>query len=114
MRPESQALVRDAIRALEQIEHFTAGKSGTDFAADDMLRAAVERGFTITGEALNRLRQRAPDLAAGIAGLPEAIGLRNVLVHGYSVVNDDVLWLTVTDDVPPLLATLRALVESHD
>jgi uncharacterized protein with HEPN domain len=38
-----------------------------------------------------------------------AIATRNQLIHGYLGVDDDVLWTIIRDDVPVLLAQLRAL-----
>lgn len=58
---------------------------------------------------MSRFRRLEPEAAAQTAGLAEAVALRNVLVHGYAAVNRDVMWLTVTDDAPLLLATLRGL-----
>ena len=59
-------------------------------AADELLRAAVERQFAIAGAALGQLRRRDADTAARIVRLPEAIGLCDVLLHGYVLINDDV------------------------
>ncbi len=34
-------------------------------------------------------------------------GMRNRLIHGYDVVDYGLLWDTVTDDLPPLIRSLR-------
>jgi uncharacterized protein with HEPN domain len=57
--------------------------------------AAVERQFQIIGEALNRLSQAAPELAARITDLRRAVGMRNVLIHAYRRVDDDAVWQTL-------------------
>ena len=36
--------------------------------------------------------------------------MRNRLVHAYFDINLDLVWDTVTDDLPPLIATLEAIV----
>ena len=36
--------------------------------------------------------------------------MRDRLVHGYFDVNLDVVWETVTDDLPPLIAQLEKIV----
>jgi uncharacterized protein with HEPN domain len=33
--------------------------------------------------------------------------MRNRVIHGYDAVNFDLLWDTVRDDLPPLVAVLR-------
>ncbi|MGP6204625.1 HepT-like ribonuclease domain-containing protein [Microbacterium sp. F2] len=44
------------------------------------------------GEALNNLRRAYGDTAALIPEVERIIGLRNVLAHGYAVVDDSVVW----------------------
>ena len=36
--------------------------------------------------------------------------MRNRLVHGYDVIDFDLLWDTIIDDLPPLIATLEKIV----
>jgi uncharacterized protein with HEPN domain len=38
------------------------------------------------------------------------IGFRNVLIHGYSIVNHERVWSTIMDDLPKLLAEVEALL----
>ena len=40
--------------------------------------------------------------------------MRNVIVHAYWEVDHDVLWRTVTDDLPTLLTTMRPLLDEID
>ncbi len=72
------------------------------YFADDLLRSAVERHFEIIGEALNNLAKIAPELAARIPQLKAAIGLRNILIHGYRAVNDAIVWRITTEQLPAL------------
>ena len=37
-------------------------------------------------------------------------GMRNLIVHGYWSIDDDVVWGVVEDDIPALLPQLRALL----
>jgi uncharacterized protein with HEPN domain len=36
--------------------------------------------------------------------------MRNRLIHGYDFVDYDILWQTVKEDLPPLVAVLEPLV----
>lgn len=65
-----------------------------------MLRAAVERRFTIVGEALNRLLRHSPELAGTIPELAKAVAFRNILVHGYAEIDDKIVWLTIREHLP--------------
>jgi len=40
-------------------------------------------------------------------------GMRDRLIHGYFDVNLDVVWETVTQDLPPLIAQLGKLLASE-
>ena len=55
MRLEARKYLRDIQVAAERIHRFTAGKQFEQYLADEMLRSAVERQFSIIGEALSRL-----------------------------------------------------------
>ena len=103
----------DARRAAEQVGTFVAGRSRADYAADVMLRSAVERQFEIVGEALNKLSRADPDLAASIADLPRIVAFRNLLIHGYASIDDELVWDAATNRVRPLVARLNELLEAQ-
>lgn len=107
MQPDSQALLVDAATAIAAIGEFTSGKGADDYLADVLLRSAVERQLRITGETLSQIRRKDPETAAAIPGTIEAIGLRNVHAHSYGTVDDDIVWRTITDELPALRASLE-------
>lgn len=110
MQPDSNARLYEAVRALEKIAEFVAGRTQAEFYSDELLRVAVERKFTIAGEALTVLRRLDLDMARHIPDLPALVALRDILVHGYAVVNRDVLWRTIAEDIEPVLANIRRLL----
>jgi uncharacterized protein with HEPN domain len=62
------------------------------------------------GEAAARLSAETRDHSPQIPW-PDIIGLRNRLIHGYDIVDFDILWDIVNDDLPPLIAQLREVLE---
>ncbi len=87
-----------------------AGRSVDDYASDEMLRLAVERSFEIIGEALNRLHRHDPDLAAKISHSSAIIGFRNILAHGYDIVEEAQVWKVIIEDLPVLRNEVDALL----
>ena len=53
------------------------------------------------GEALNQLSKADPALAASIPDLPRIIAFRNVLIHGYAVVEHPRVWRIIQESLPP-------------
>ena len=80
------------------------------YSADRLLRQAVERNFEIIGEAIKRLVQADPQTAAGIAKYPQIIAFRNVLIHGYDLVDHALVWSAVQTQVPALLLDVERLL----
>jgi uncharacterized protein with HEPN domain len=91
MQADAAKYVWDAKEAARRILRFAASRTVDDYRGDELLRSAIERQFTILGEALARLRQLDASLAARITDLPRAVAMRNVLVHAYAEI-DDVVW----------------------
>jgi uncharacterized protein with HEPN domain len=109
MRAEAEKYLWDAKESARRIQRFAAGRTLDDYRCDEMLRAAIERQFTILGEALGRLRQLEPEHAARITALPRAVAMRDLLVHAYAEIDDEIVWGVVSGHVAGLLAELESL-----
>ncbi len=100
MQPESAAFLWDARAAGVRIAIFADGLTGESYAADELRRSAAERQLEIDGEALNRLRRADPETAQRVPDISRIVGLRNILAHGYAVVDDTVVWSAVSERLP--------------
>ncbi len=107
---ESLKLLEDVRRAAGLITSFVEGKTLADYTADALLRSAVERQFEIIGEALNRLARRDPTLAASIQHSPRIVAFRNILIHGYDLVDHDLVWGVIETHLPVLYEQVEALL----
>ena len=113
MRRDPRANVWDARQAINAIVEFTSGRTIEDFQQDLMLRSAVGRQFEIVGEALNRLARHDQGLANRIPDIRQIVAFRNILVHGYAIVDSDRVWRTIHESLPGLQeAVERILKES--
>lgn len=114
MPRDVRAYLWDARQAIGHLRSFIDGKTWDDYAQDVLLRSGVERQFEIIGEALNSLSKAAPEAAARIDDLPRIIAFRNILIHGYAVVDDRVVWQVVTTRLDTLDAVLVAISRDDD
>ncbi len=99
--------------ALGQVEDLLAKARSTSLdrlLADRDLQAIFERRFEILGEALRRLERYAPKVFARVASGREAIGMRNLIAHGYDGVDHRILWATVQNDLPATAESIRVLI----
>lgn len=92
MPPDILGTLEHIHEAAGFIEADTAGMTFETFKADRRTRQAVERNFEIIGEAVNRLRRHAPDVAARIGASNKIVGFRNQLSHGYDRIEYPTVW----------------------
>jgi uncharacterized protein with HEPN domain len=114
MQPEVAKLLYDARAACVAIATFTVGKDFSAYAADAMLRSAVERQFEIIGESLGRAVRIEPGLEARIPEIHRIVGLRNRLIHGYDSVDDELMWDLLQTKLPELTKLLDAVLVGID
>jgi uncharacterized protein with HEPN domain len=114
MRPESKKFLYDIRKASERLAEFVAGKTFADYAADALLRSAVERQFEIIGEALSQAIKLEPDLVNAISEARRVISFRNILIHGYAAVSNEVVWDVLQKDLPRLGREVDALLNGID
>lgn len=93
MRPRDvRVCLSDALAASEAIGRFVDGETLETYLADHKLRSAVERQFEVIGEALNQGRSADQERVDSIAHARAIIGFRNQLIHGYALVDDEIVW----------------------
>ena len=105
----------DRIRVLHMIEaaesalSFASGRERADFDADRMLLFGVVRAIEVIGEAAGKISQ---DTRRAAPTIPWAaiVSMRNRLIHAYFDIDHDIVWKTVTEEIPALLPALRALL----
>ena len=84
------------------------GKSFELFQKDPDFRDSFLMNILQIGEAANRLSEECRE---DLSDLPwaEIIGTRNIIVHGYVRVRDEIIWDIIENDVPLLKNRLEKL-----
>jgi len=112
MQLEAKKYLADMVRAADQVARFTAGKRFEDYAADELLRSAVERAFTVLGEALACLRKIDEPAASRISEHRRIVAFRNILIHGYAEIDHRLVWDIVVSKLPALRTDVAQLLAS--
>ncbi|MFT5350506.1 MAG: hypothetical protein ACI909_001226 [Planctomycetota bacterium] len=88
-------------------------KALDDLMDDRILQRALERVLEIISESARRVsivtRENADEIH-----WREIIGQRNFLAHEYGQIDHEILYLTVMNDMPPLIRQLQILLPSLD
>jgi uncharacterized protein with HEPN domain len=106
---DPRAAVLDMVLAIERAQRLRAGMDESEFLKDERAQWALFSQIVILGEAAGRLQDSFQHANPGIPWT-SAIAMRHRLVHGYDTVDWGRVWKTVTEDLPPLLKQLRALL----
>lgn len=113
--PHSTAkLLHDILHAGKAIRQFVAQRTIDDYREELMFRSAVERQFEIVGEAMNRLDRVDATMLGRIPGHEKIIAFRNIIAHGYDVLDEAIVWQVVEDYLPPLLEQVEQLLQEAE
>ena len=86
---------------------MAAGRTRTELDENLMLRMALARCLEILGEAAAKVT---PATRAQVPSVPfgQIVSMRNRLIHAYFDVDLDIVWTTVSEDLPALIPALDA------
>ena len=108
MNEAARRRLLDALGACEAIASFTQGRAFEEYERSLLLRSAVERQLEIVGEALRRAELADARVGARVSNLRRIVGLRNRIIHGYDVVDQQLVWSIIRDELPALVEQLTA------
>ena len=109
MPHSKETLLEDILVAIQDLESFSEGKTFNDYKSDRLLQSAIERQIEIIGEVLHRLRALDESYLNSITDAHRIIGMRNILAHGYDVINNHIVWAAVETHIPILKAEITRL-----
>jgi uncharacterized protein with HEPN domain len=112
MRELDLVRLRHMLDAAREMEALTSGMSRDDFKGDRVVSLAVVRLLEVLGEAASGVSE---GLRSRHAKVPwsRMIAMRNRLIHGYYDLDLDIVWSTVSDDIPPLVRMLEDVVRAE-
>ncbi|HEU4371477.1 MAG TPA: HepT-like ribonuclease domain-containing protein [Methylomirabilota bacterium] len=89
-----------------------AGRVRAEMRADRMLQLALTHLVLVVGEAASRVSVEGRARHSNIPWT-DAIATRNFIAHGYDRIDYEVVWDTVAEHFPPLVAALELALSSE-
>lgn len=111
MRPDALQRLVDVNAAATLIFDYTHAMTEEEYLADTRTRDAVDRRLAIIGEALGRLVRLDDSYALLFPETPKIVGLRNVLIHEYEQVDDELIWDLVQFQLPGLVQRVQVEID---
>ena len=109
MRKDDEVRLRHMHDAAREALSFAGERTRGDLDNDRQLVLALLKEIEIVGEAASRVteptRRSLPEMP-----WDRIVGMRNRLVHAYFDINLDIVWKTVQEDLPALIALLERAV----
>ena len=89
---------------------FAQGRTRIELDSDRMLVLSLVKAIEIVGEAAYQITETT---RGELPAIPWAdiIGMRHRLVHAYFDINLDILWQTLQDDLPALIAQIEPMLQ---
>jgi uncharacterized protein with HEPN domain len=105
--------IEDIIEAIGNIQSFTRGMSFEDFHHDLKTIRACAFEISLMGEAARALPE---EVQRRFTQVPweKMISIRNIVVHEYFRVDLEILWRTVTENIPEILPALETVLRELD
>jgi len=99
--------------AAKEALSFAKNRTRANLYADRMLALSIVKSIEIIGEAASTISK---GFREGHKEIPWAniIAMRNRLIHVYFDIDLDRVWDTITDDLPPLIASLEKIISQEN
>ena len=106
MAPEDRVRLQHMLDAASTAIEFVKQRKKDDLATDKMLLFAVLRAIEVLGEAAGKVSHDTQSFACDIPWRA-MVGMRNRLIHGYFDIDTEVVWQTVTSELPALIPRIQ-------
>ena len=111
MRKDDLIRLKHMLDAANEASLFVSGKKRNDLDANRQLTLALVKDIEIIGEAASKVSQETKTNYPAIPWL-DIVNMRNRLIHAYFDIDLEIVWDTVTKDLPPLMTEIGKIVRS--
>ncbi len=112
MQKDDKIRLSHMLSAAREARSFARNETRASIDKDRKLTLALVKAVEIIGEAASKISKECQKNLTQIPW-PNIISMRNRLIHAYFDINLDILWKTIIEDLPPLIAELENILESE-
>ena len=105
-----QLFIQDILDYIERINEYVEGYDQKHFVTDKKTCDSVLRCLEVIGEAAKNIPD---DIRVQYPSVPwrEMAGMRDKVIHGYFVVDFEMVWLVIMEDLPLIKPTIKNMLE---
>jgi uncharacterized protein with HEPN domain len=113
MIKEPLIFLKHIIECIEKIEKFTNSVNKGEFMQNEEKQSAVLKQIETIGEAVRNIPIPFTKKYSFIEW-SKIIGMRNKLSHGYFDIDLDIVWNTITDEIPKLKKGIQEIIKKEE
>jgi uncharacterized protein with HEPN domain len=116
MYRDSYVYIKDMIESIDKIFEYTQDISFEDFKNNSLIFDAVIRRLEIIGEAANQIKKSDSNFYNKYPQIEwrNIIDFRNILIHGYFGIIEDIVWNVIKNKLHKLHQNLKAIYENSN
>jgi len=113
MNPKALKYILDIENVIDEIEQLLeqVDNDFKKYSSSFIYKRTLERDLEIIGEAINKLLKT--DSTIVINQSRRIIGLRNLIIHSYDTIEDELIWGIVQKNIPQLKEELIELKSKY-
>lgn len=110
MLPKIKSYLHDILVSIDSIFDFVGNETSfDDYCNNKLLRRAVEREIEIIGEAMTKILKLEANIE--IQNALQIVNTRNMVIHSYDAVDENVIWGIVKRHLPVLREEVEKLLK---
>lgn len=112
MRRSYLLYLEDILTCTNKILNYVGDSSLEEVTKDEMRLEAIERNFTIMGEAARNIPQEIREKYHFVEW-QKVSDFRNVLAHEYFGISKKIMWTIIKEKLPPLQKGIQTILEKE-
>ncbi|OGW55596.1 MAG: hypothetical protein A2Y81_11875 [Nitrospirae bacterium RBG_13_43_8] len=112
MRRSYLLYLDDILTSTNKILSYVGESSFDEVMQDEMRLEAIERNFTIMGEAARNIPQEIKEKYS-LVEWQKVMDFRNVLAHEYFGISKKIMWTIIKEKLPPLQKGIQTILKKE-